>query len=149
MGCDRERRGGIPGSFWRKLLLMRSPDALAEVAAVHLHFATHLVQTRSHAFADSIAERLVTRSPRRQTSSFRGSARWQIGEVGRNDRRALVVVTSVEDMTDGVPDPLGRLHSSELVEHKHLGLKDRPKSLQLRGLHAGIVGILNLFEQLA
>src|SRR5689334_10334473 len=110
---------------------MGSSDALAEVAAVHLHFATHLVQTRSHAFADSIAERLIARSPRRQIPSLRGSARRQIGEVGRDDRSALVVVTSVEDMTDGVPDPLGRLHCSELVEHKYLGLKDRPENLQL------------------
>jgi hypothetical protein len=38
---------------------VRSSDALAEVAALHLDFAAHLVQSRAHAFADAIAESFV------------------------------------------------------------------------------------------
>jgi len=129
---------------------MCSSYALAEVAAVHLHFAAHLVQTRAHAFADSVSQRLVAGSPRRRKVAALNRPAWrQVGEVGRDDRSSLVVVTSVEDVTDSVPHPLGRLHCSEFVEDKHLSVKDRPENFQLRGLHAGIVGILNLFQQLA
>ena len=44
-------------------------------------------------------------------------------KVGRDDRSLVVVVTAVQDVADGVPHPLSRLHRTQLIQHQNLGVK--------------------------
>ena len=149
------REGGVstasitrwPDHPMTRLSSVCSSDALAEVAALHFDFATHLVQARAHAFANAIAKRLVSGDATQRSSCFR-SGRRKVSEVGRNDRRALVIVASVEDVADGVPHPFGRLYRAEFIEHEHFGLEYWLENFQLRSLDARVVGVLYLLQQL-
>src|SRR5271169_1513506 len=93
--------------------ISRSPEAgalhlLAEVFAGDLDLLAHFVQARAHAFGDAVAEGLLAGGSLslKPVNWFivrpRGSRR-QVGEVGGNQGGALIVVTGVEHVADGVP----------------------------------------------
>src|SRR4051794_2196845 len=129
---------------------VRSPDALAKIAAVHLDLATHLVQARAHALPDAVAKGLVTSSSGCKAAALRSTARRrQIGKIGSNDGRPLIVVAGIQDVAHCLPNPFRRLDGSQFVEHQHFCFKYRLQDLKLRSLDGGIVGVLNFLQQLA
>ncbi len=82
--------------------------------------------------------------------SFSGPFEWGgVGVVGGDDGGALVVVAGVEDVGDGIPDPVGGLGRAELVEDKDFGFEDGSEDLQLGGGDLGVVAVLDLLEEVA
>src|ERR1019366_7848407 len=127
---------------------------LAKVGAVDLHFLAHLMQAGTHALADAIAESLAA------GSAIGGRAAAQIvnldfvlfrlvGKVSSDDGGLVVVVAAVENVVDGVEDPLGAAHRPQFVEHQHLGVEHGTQNLHLGCLHRRVVGILYGLQQLA
>jgi hypothetical protein len=72
-----------------------------------------------------------------------------IFEIRGDDGCAVVVVASVQNEADRVPDPLGRLDGAQFVEDKNVSFKDRAEDVQFSGLDGRIVGVLDLLQQLA
>ena len=119
---------------------------LAKVFASHLNTHTHFSQTGAHAIADAVAEGRLARGAFGIGEA--SAPRLQIGVVGRNDGGELVVIAGVEDKGDRIPDPLVGLLRTQVVEHQHLGRKDRLQQLQFGGLNLRIVTVLDTLEQL-
>ena len=83
------------------------PELLPIVWSIYVHNAAHLAQPRTHAFTDAIAQSRLLRSLTPRTSDPAGS--WPILKVGCDNGRAVLVVASVQDDADSVPNPPGRL----------------------------------------
>ena len=79
-------------------------DGLAEVYAVHLHHHTHLLEAAAHALSDAVSEGFLAGGAAQFLDvAVEGGG---VGVVGGDDGGAAVVVAGVEDVGDGVPDPL-------------------------------------------
>src|SRR5450755_758926 len=102
----------------------RSLDAgLAEVFSRHVNLDAHLRESRTHAIANSVAKRGLSRSAFGIGAC--AIARRKVGVVGGNDGRQFVVVARVEDEGDRIPHPLVGLLRAQIVEHQHFSGKDR------------------------
>ena len=95
------------------------------------------------------------RSPRVSSRLLRRRARIPpakgagVGVVGGDDGGAAIVVAGVEDVGDGVPDPVGGLGGAELVEDEDFGVEDGREDLEFGGLDLSVVGVLDLLEEFA
>src|SRR6187402_2657 len=77
-------------------------------------------------------------------------AKWgKVRVVGRNDGGALVVVARIENVSDGVPDPVRGLGRADLVEDEDLRIEDRLQDAEFGRCHRGVVGVLYLLQELA
>src|SRR5579872_3560551 len=124
-------------------------EFLAEICAVEANDAAHLVQARSHALADAVAQSFssVGGSHGRKRSGHPGGR--LVVEIRRDDRCAIVVVPGVQDKANRVPNPLRRFDRAEFVENENVRLEYWPENVQFRGLDRRVIGILNLLQQLA
>ena len=129
-----------------RFLAYQVAKLLAVVFAVDLDKAAHFEQTGAHALADAITERVIGRDSlgcRHACLSWRA-----VEEIAGDDRGQGIVVPRVEDDADCVPNPLGRLYRSDVVDQNNFGLENRAQNLQLCRLDGGVVAILDLLEQL-
>src|SRR5437667_10347997 len=121
----------------------RAAEFLAEVFAVHLDDAAHLVQPRTHALSNAVTECFFAGGTAR-TSQCAGGL---VVKIGGDDCCAIVVVSSVQDQAYRVPNPFGGLDGAQFVEHQHLSFKNGTQSFKFGGLHRIVIRILNLFQQ--
>ena len=96
---------------------------MAKIFAAHIDLHTHLGQARPHAVADAVAEGLFAGGA--FDVGLRSAAGGQVGIVGGDDGRLLVVVAGVENEGDGIPDPLVGLLRAEIVEDEDFGARRR------------------------
>ena len=124
---------------------------MAKVRSGHLDGDAHLLQPGPHALPDPVSQGLFPGggSEDGYLRLWVEAGRRQVGVVGGQDSGPAVVVAGVEDMGDGLPDPLGRLAGPELVEHQHLGLEHRPQDLHLSCFCRAVVAVLDLLEEVA
>ena len=109
----------------------RAPKLLPEIRSIKFDDPAHLVEPRSHALADPVAQSLVTR----RSPWPRNCSRGLIVKIRRNNRRPVVVVASIQDQADRIPHPFGRLDCPQLIEYQHLSIEYRTQHIQLRRLH--------------
>jgi hypothetical protein len=129
-------------------------DLLAEVDAVHLDHDAHLLQTGLHAVGDAVAEGGGLHGAggialgAGEDVELVGGGFAVVGVVGGDDGGAAVVVAGVEDVLDGVPDPVGGFGGTEFIEDEDFGVEDGGEDLTLGEIVAA-VGVLDLLEEIA
>ena len=117
--------------------------------------STPVISTGMHISVRRERMRSPMRSPRvcsraaRSASVFSASAGRQVFVVGGDDGCLFVVVAGIQDQGHRIPYPLVGLLRAQIVQHQHLGGKDRLEQFQFGGLNLRVVAVLDAFEQLA
>src|SRR5919109_786401 len=105
----------LPCRTLRNLPEAGAAEFLPKVFPLQFDNAAHFVQPRPHTLADPVAQVLL--SCGRPWAS--DCARRPIVEIRSYDRGAIVVIASIQDQADCIPNPLCGLHRSQLIQHQH------------------------------
>src|ERR671933_2953358 len=108
-----ERRGGALGPI---------DERPAEVWPHDRNGGAHLAQPRDGARSDLLAELVA------------------VGEVGRDDDRALLLPALVDDRVELLEHPLGALLRAEVVEMQQVHAREAPEQVEVRAARAVLVG---------
>src|ERR1700684_3493725 len=98
------------------------------------------MQTGTHSFPHPVAETVLARGTLRPELINRlvwadGSSGRAILEVGSDNHRVFVVISSVNNQADCVPNPFTSCLSSQLVDYKHLRIEDGTQNSEFGCLH--------------
>src|SRR5258708_1450513 len=139
-------RPGSTSPVLNFLILLSSGAAslshlFAKVGSLYFDRSADLIQSRSHSLTDSIRKGYFLCHNEFSIGQLGLFFIRLVQEIGRNDctfcmREVLrrLNVSRIEDISDSVPYPIGWLDTTEIVDYKNFGRKDRLKDPKLTQL---------------